>query len=908
MNRRCATAMILVGAAILAFGSVDPQGRAEQRPAPIESVQDEAPSKELVGPLFELWSKANERCEALLALLSDRPTAEAVKAGQVLLKSQAFENPPEAVFDGKPIAIEVKIRDFSGIVEDRMVRLRTFNGLPVGPTIRVKPNDLLKIKVVNHDPLPKDELRLEDPDEPKDDNNHPNRFSTTNLHTHGLKVSPVAPADDIFASVKPGEERIYQYPLKNHHPGTCWYHPHRHGSTAIQLCNGMAGALIVEPEADTPSLEAILKSKKVVEEKIFVFQEIRCSREVREVAAGETPVLKPTREDVYGAKSVTRDGKPYEVAERFLINGKHLPIVRMKPDQVQRWRCIHAGIDRRLGLVIVKQGSEQDRKTKFPLYCTATDSMMLPEVATQTFGGATGEDANAKQQELFSLLPGNRSDFLVQLPTGVYILQAARQDKEFNSREQGRDVVPLAILFVEKLENRKVAADASVGLAELVEDLGRMTLPGALKQKPPTPVTGFKTIQFQQGGGRYQVRWKKDDEPTSVETWKWREFSGEPSDLDIVVQAGTTERWTLESEKGNHPFHIHVNPFYVRDRIRKIKTRNGGREIEVQDSIDQWHDTVLVAEGEPVVIFIRFERGMTGDTVFHCHNLDHEDKGMMMRVRIEDPDKKVAKKTYGFKSLPISAPAMRSKLEDQHGKMRQLKEFAFNKEGDHADLLLVFVRSVECEHCFEQLKAIEANLRAFKDHKLNVVAVCPDDREAAAKAKKLPFPVLFDPKLVLFNKHQCSDGKNPIHATCFIDRNSVVRWEHADDTPLMKFDAVLELCRKGPPLEVSVSEFKFEPETLDVRVGQTVEWVHSGDMTHSAWSKIGFNPKIIPPVFEQHLFVVSPLKSGNRVAVLFTEEHYRRAGGKDQAVELEYFCYEHPQMKGKIKLLPRSAP
>ena len=33
-------------------------------------------------------------------------------------------------------------------------------------------------------------------------------------------------------------------------PGTHWYHAHKHGSTAINLANGMAGALIIEGDYD----------------------------------------------------------------------------------------------------------------------------------------------------------------------------------------------------------------------------------------------------------------------------------------------------------------------------------------------------------------------------------------------------------------------------------------------------------------------------------------------------------------------------------------------------------------------------------------------------------------------------------------------------------------------------------
>jgi FtsP/CotA-like multicopper oxidase with cupredoxin domain len=47
-----------------------------------------------------------------------------------------------------------------------------------------------------------------------------------------------------------------------------------------------------------------------------------------------------------------------------------------------------------------------------------------------------------------------------------------------------------------------------------------------------------------------------------------------------------------------------------------------------------WHDTVLVRIGETVKIRIAF-RDFTGETVYHCHILDHEDLGMMGKLKIE---------------------------------------------------------------------------------------------------------------------------------------------------------------------------------------------------------------------------------------------------------------------------------
>ena len=85
-------------------------------------------------------------------------------------------------------------------------------------------------------------------------------FDVTNLHTHGLHIGSVAPADDIFLEVGPGQSYTYTYNIPSDHMGgTFWYHPHHHGSTNMHAGGGAAGALIVEdPPGSLPAeMEAL---------------------------------------------------------------------------------------------------------------------------------------------------------------------------------------------------------------------------------------------------------------------------------------------------------------------------------------------------------------------------------------------------------------------------------------------------------------------------------------------------------------------------------------------------------------------------------------------------------------------------------------------------------------------------
>ena len=49
-----------------------------------------------------------------------------------------------------------------------------------------------------------------------------------------------------------------------------------------------------------------------------------------------------------------------------------------------------------------------------------------------------------------------------------------------------------------------------------------------------------------------------------------------------------------------------------------------------------WKDTVLVWPGETVKIAIDFSHDFNGSQTYllHCHNLEHEDAGMMVNFRV----------------------------------------------------------------------------------------------------------------------------------------------------------------------------------------------------------------------------------------------------------------------------------
>src|SRR5712692_8485438 len=113
----------------------------------------------------------------------------------------------------------------------------SFNGQTVPPVIRVSPGDVLRIEYVNAMPSTPSEPCAITP-----------CMNMTNLHFHGLTVSPKAPQDNVLDMMAmPGQTLNYSVaiPLEQP-PGLYWYHTHPHGESHRQALDGMSGAIVVE--------------------------------------------------------------------------------------------------------------------------------------------------------------------------------------------------------------------------------------------------------------------------------------------------------------------------------------------------------------------------------------------------------------------------------------------------------------------------------------------------------------------------------------------------------------------------------------------------------------------------------------------------------------------------------------
>jgi FtsP/CotA-like multicopper oxidase with cupredoxin domain len=379
------------------------------------------------------------------------------------------------------------------------VRLRSYNGKLVGPVIEARPGDTLKILLDNRLP----------PEPPSShDANVPHGFNTTNLHVHGLHVSPAGNSDNVMLAIEPGQQFFYEVKIPEDHPaGTFWYHGHKHGSVAIQLASGMAGPLIIRGDIDeVPAIKA-------ARERIFMFQQI--------------PYLVNPRTnlgEIEGYDHFADPGDWAKLGRRTTINGEVEPTIEMMPGEVQRWRFIEGSIREGLRVRLV---SRDARGVETPIH--------QHQIAMD--GLTTGRIDAVQETELY---PGYRVDVLVRatdargnpLPLGNYWLVDATPG-----------VPPAARVLA-----RVIVRGSSVRMRLPVEqDLSRLA--------------PHRNVEDREIKGKQEVRFHIDLS-TTPPRFLINDRPFDPNAPPRKLRLGVAEEWSVSSsEVAGHPYHIHVNAF-----------------------------------------------------------------------------------------------------------------------------------------------------------------------------------------------------------------------------------------------------------------------------------------------------------------------------------------------------------
>jgi FtsP/CotA-like multicopper oxidase with cupredoxin domain len=563
-----------------------------------------------------------------------------------------------------------------------------------GPTFRVRRGDLVQIELVNALPQggPADandvckQATVTTNPVPIPDVYQAcfHGLNYTNIHYHGMHVTPDSTStmvgDDVLMTIPPGGTLQYSFRIpQNQSPGTHWYHPHKHGSVAMQVANGMAGAFIVEdPQSGLDSIVRHLGMR----EHLIAIQQVAESF------------------GLLGQQGELDHSPP-------LVNGQYQPTIYMAPGEVQRWR-------------MVNENATKSAKA-FEVAFSGTrpgERLRAREVARDGVQLAPENYDTAAISSTIPMAPGQRVDVFVRAPRSAGTHYAHIRHNAASGRRsrnpslpvdptlggaKADSIVVLRVVVDPALRGRNTRMPRTL---PLLPEFLRDSLPAArdtalivftdsLSQEPTQFYLGSRLNPFQ----RY------DDNRVFV-----------PSDTNgqaMPMVLGQTQTWKIvnNSQQGiNHPFHIHINPFQVNRVVYPLGENDPYHELYEQlnaaaergspiwldvlplpqpaittttlpldtiraDSLvplgsgeviafpDTSRNRVAVApfpttvqNGTPntayVVITQKYDvfQGCpdgscgppTGYFVMHCHILGHEERGMMQVLQVVEPGQPVS--------------------------------------------------------------------------------------------------------------------------------------------------------------------------------------------------------------------------------------------------------------------------
>ena len=476
---------------------------------------------------------------------------------------------------------------------------RAFNGRLGGPLVRVQPGDTLRIRLTN---------RLAGPPSPGPDNwfQLPN---TTNLHLHGMHVSPAGQADDVFRTVSPNTTAEYEYAIPDDHPtGLFWYHPHVHGSSSNQQGGGMAGALVVEPtDAARQAWPAALRA---MQEQVLLLQHL-CFHD-RGAYQSAAPYINHLEVVKYGLDMIDPAAvfAAATTPDWYFVNGQFRPtLAPLRPGEFQLLRLVGAGTSAFLELQIVASASPSPPPCD--IFVVAKDGIFVPK-------------AYPDQHPL--LVPGARIDMAVRCQrAGNYSLVSAR------TAQYDAQLAATTVVFEGTLA-ALVVCGAPLGTP--------MAPPSALPARPgylpdlrsaAVPSQGNKFVaHFHTVGGPW-----KPGPPFPQMLINGKAFAGK----DVFahnMSLGTLQEWVVGIEgdsnvgAGNHPFHMHTNHFQV---VAISGSSASGTDSVLGVRVGEYRDTLpLWQSGDFTIRFV--PDSFVGRALVHCHMIPHVDLGMALVVGI----------------------------------------------------------------------------------------------------------------------------------------------------------------------------------------------------------------------------------------------------------------------------------
>lgn len=409
----------------------------------------------------------------------------------------------------------------------------------------------------------------------------------TTIHWHGFSVDERNDGSGLHP-VRHGEQYQYEFLIRNR-SGLYWYHAHPHSQTGIQVHKGLAGLVVVEDD--------------------------------EELALQKALGLKWGENDIALALSDKQFGKNnrivYENAADDWIGNKVL--INWTPDPF-----LESGI----GWLRLRLANASNARV-YRIAFAAGDDSLHPFHLLGTDGGLLSAPPVLDNAYL---APGQRLDVLLDL-----------------SRLQAGEALMMRSLAYDPMESDMVEphGDPNMehpGAAPMGGEIDLMLIKVTGTESPtrqlPAKLSDFSNAIGDTAAHKRHFRlWMQESGRWMINNWNFHLSHGHSV---FEVRRGTTEIWEITNDMRSmpHPMHLHGFQFIVSSR----KNSPSALAAPASDSRGRTPqdlgllDTVLVWPGETVAIQIDFSQPCAGSQryMFHCHNLEHEDQGMMVQFSVVD--------------------------------------------------------------------------------------------------------------------------------------------------------------------------------------------------------------------------------------------------------------------------------
>lgn len=458
--------------------------------------------------------------------------------------------------------------------------LQSLTGSYLGPIIRARRGQKFRIHFTNK--LPAESI----------------------IHWHGLRVPDTADGHPRHA-IKPDQTYIYEFEVHNR-ASTYWFHPHPHGQTGRQVNQGLAGLFLVTDEEEaaaglpTPAYDLPL----VIQDRVF-----DADNQFVYLAGGMMDQMMG-----FLGQDILVNGQPnfaLPVATRTyrlrLLNGSNSRIYKLAWEDGTPLTVIASDggllekpVQR--AYVTLAPGERVELWADFSAYQVGTELQMQSLV----FSGAEAGMMGGMGQGMMGGMEHNM-DGMGQGMMGGMMNAALPNGAPFS-------------VFTVRVERKETE---TLRLPEQLAVLEPPRLEQAVNSDKPRLFRLFMN----------NMNW----------TLNGRMFEMEGVSAEETVKLNTTEVWEFVNEPGQggmmadfmaHPMHLHGVQFRILERQVASPQAADWKSVSAGYVDDGWKDSFLIMPGERVKVLLKFE-DYAGLFLYHCHNLEHEDMGMMRNYLVQ---------------------------------------------------------------------------------------------------------------------------------------------------------------------------------------------------------------------------------------------------------------------------------